>query len=103
MPENDQFLFRSSSEIPYFSRDGETYLAEVPLRDLKKSRPLRVLSEEQFESWQTYGYVIVEQAIPAEAARRLLDFAWEFQGYDPQRPETWYPEREFTGDLDRDL
>jgi len=103
MPESEQFLHRSSSEIPYFGRDGETYLAEVPLRDLKKSRPLRVLSEEQFEFWQTYGYVIVPEAVPAEAARRLLDFAWEFQGYDPKRPETWYPEREFTSDLDRDL
>jgi hypothetical protein len=103
MPESDQFLYRSSSEIPYFSRDGETYLAEVPLRDLKKSQKLRVLSEEQFESWQTYGYVIVEQAVPAQAAKRLLDFAFEFQGYDPQRPASWYPEREFKDDLDRDL
>ena len=38
MPESDPFLYRSSSDVPYFSRDGETYLAEVPLRDLKKSR-----------------------------------------------------------------
>ncbi len=103
MPDGDQFLYRSSSEVPYFSRDGETYLAEVPLRDLKKSQPLRVLTEEQFAHWQTYGYVVVEQAVAAEAAQRLLDFAWEFQGYDPKRPETWYPRREFTSDLDRDL
>ncbi|MEV8504985.1 phytanoyl-CoA dioxygenase family protein [Actinoplanes sp. NPDC051475] len=103
MPESDEFLYRSSSEIPYFSRDGEIYLAEVPLRDVKKSRPLRVLSEEDFEFWQTYGYVIVREAVPAEVAGRLLDFAWEFQGYDPERPATWYPEREFTSELDRDL
>jgi hypothetical protein len=103
MPDSDQFLYRSSSEVPYFSRDGETYLAEVPLRDLKKAQPLRVLTEEQFEHWQTYGYVIVRGAVPAEAAQRLFDFAFEFQGYDPKRPETWYPEREFKDDLDRDL
>ncbi|MET0491706.1 MAG: phytanoyl-CoA dioxygenase family protein [Actinoplanes sp.] len=103
MPESDDFLFRSSSAVPYFSRDGETYLAETPLRDVKKSQPLRVLSDEDFAFWQTYGYVIVREAVPAEAAKRLLDFAWEFQGYDPARPQTWYPEREFTSDLDRDL
>ncbi|GLZ01187.1 phytanoyl-CoA dioxygenase [Actinoplanes sp. NBRC 103695] len=103
MSEADQFLHRSSSEIPYFSRDGESYLAETPLRDLKKSRPLRVLSEEDFDFWQTYGYVVVRQAVPAEDARRLLRFAFEFQGYDPDRPASWYPEREFAGDLDRDL
>jgi hypothetical protein len=103
MLSSDPFLYRSSSEIPYFSRDGETYLSEVPLHDLKKSRPLRVLTEEQFEHWQTYGYVIVERAVPVEAADRLLDFAFEFQGYDRARPSTWYPEREFTDELDRDL
>jgi hypothetical protein len=103
MPDSDQFLYRSSSEVPYFSRDGETYLAEVPLRDLKKTRPLRVLSDEDFEFWQTYGYVVVREAVPAEAAQRVLDLAWEFQGYDRERPETWYPEIEFTSELDRDL
>jgi hypothetical protein len=99
----DQFLHRAPSDVPYFSRDGETYLAEVPLRDLQKTQKLRVLSEEDFAFWQTYGYVVVREAIPAADAKRLLDFAWEFQGLDPQRPETWYPERVFTSDLDRDL
>jgi hypothetical protein len=99
----DQFLHRAPSDVPYFSRDGETYLAEVPLRDLQKTQKLRVLSEEDFAFWQTYGYVVVREAIPAADAKRLLDFAWEFQGLDPHRPDTWYPERIFTSDLDRDL
>lgn len=103
MPAPAAPLHRAASSTPYFSADGETYLAQTPLKDIRKSRPLRVLSEEEYTFWQTYGYVVVEEAIPAEAARRLLDFTWEFQGLDPDRPETWYEEREFRTDLDRDL
>ncbi|MFD4525663.1 phytanoyl-CoA dioxygenase family protein [Streptomyces sp. NPDC058470] len=103
MPTPDRFLHRAASPVPYFSADAETYLAQTPLRDLKKTVPLRVLSEEDFASWQTYGYVIVKQAIPTLAARSLLDFTWDFQGLDPERPDTWYEERKYRSDLDRDL
>ncbi|MCF3121135.1 DUF1479 family protein [Streptomyces arenae] len=103
MAASDRYLHRAASDIPYFSADADTYLAQTPLRDLKKTRELRVLSEEDFAHWQTYGYVVVKQAIPAEAAKDLLDFAWEFQGLDRGRPETWYEEREFRSDLDREL
>ncbi|WP_067498714.1 phytanoyl-CoA dioxygenase family protein [Actinoplanes sp. TFC3] len=103
MSSTEQFLHRAASGIPYFSRDADTYLAETPLRDLRKSRDLRVLSGEDFAHWQTYGYTIVKEAIPRAHAERLLAFAWEFQGLDPHRPQTWYPEREFASELDRDL
>ncbi|MFK0115359.1 phytanoyl-CoA dioxygenase family protein [Streptomyces sp. NPDC090994] len=99
----DPYLYRAASDIPYFSADADTYLARTQLRDLEKTRPLRVLTEEQFAHWQTYGYTVVEQAVPAEHARRLLDFAWAFQGLDPDRPETWYEERPYRSDLDREL
>ncbi|WP_329013784.1 phytanoyl-CoA dioxygenase family protein [Streptomyces sp. NBC_00690] len=99
----DPYLHRATSDRPYFSADGETYLAQTPLRDIRKKRPLRVLSEEDFAFWQTYGYVVVKQAIPADSARRLLDFAWDFQGLDPERPESWYDEREYRSDLDQEL
>lgn len=103
MPTSERHLSRAPSDIPYFSSDGDTYLAQTPLRDLRKSRRLRVLSEEDFAFWQTYGYVVVKQAIPASAAKRLLEFAWDFQGLDPARPDTWYEDREFRSDLDREL
>ena len=103
MPMPDDYLHRAASRVPYFSSDGETYLAQTPLRDLKKTVPLRVLSEEDLALWQTYGYVVVKQAIPASAARSLLDFSWDFQGLDPERPDTWYEDREYRSDLDRDL
>ncbi|WP_329567497.1 phytanoyl-CoA dioxygenase family protein [Kitasatospora sp. NBC_01266] len=104
MPTPDpRYLHRAASSTPYFSADTEAYLAQTPLRDIEKSRPLRVLSEADFAHWQTYGYVVVKEAIPAASARRLLDFAWEFQGLDPERPDTWYQEREYRDDLDREL
>ena len=103
MPTPDPYLFRSPSDVPYFSSDGEQYLARTPLRDLEKSRPLRVLSAEDFAFWQTYGYVIVRQAVPAAAAARLLEFTWDFQGLDPDRPDSWYQDRPFRTDLDREL
>jgi hypothetical protein len=103
MPSHDHYLHRAPSPVPYFSADGETYLAATQLRDLEKTLPLRVLSKEDFAFWQTYGYVVVREAVPAAAARQLLSFAWDFQGLDPQRPETWYEEREFRSDLDREL
>lgn len=103
MPTHAPYLYRAASERPYFSADGETYLAQTPLRHLDKSRPLRVLSEADFAFWQTYGYVVVRNAITPGEAKSLLEFAWDFQGLDPDRPETWYEERTFRSDLDRDL
>lgn len=96
-------LHRAATDLPYFSADGEAYLAQRSLRELDKSRPLRVLSEEDFAHWQSYGYVVVREAIPAAAARRLLDFTWDFQGLDPARPDTWHEDRPFRSDLDRQL
>ncbi|GIF12701.1 phytanoyl-CoA dioxygenase family protein [Actinoplanes teichomyceticus] len=103
MLSHDGYLHRAASHRPYFSRDGDTYLAETPLRDLRKAHQLRVLSEEDFAFWQTYGYIVVREAVPSEHARRLLAFAFAFQGLDPDRPQTWYPEREYASELERDL
>ncbi|MDQ0771823.1 phytanoyl-CoA dioxygenase family protein [Streptomyces aurantiacus] len=103
MPKPSPYLHRAASARPYFSADAETYLTPTPLRDISKARPLRVLSPQDLEFWQTYGYVVVRDAISPGAAKSLLEFAWEFQGLDPDRPETWYQEREFRSDLDRDL
>ncbi|MFD8811946.1 phytanoyl-CoA dioxygenase family protein [Streptomyces sp. NPDC059627] len=103
MRQPSPYLHRAASDRPYFSADGDTYLAPTPLRDIEKSRPLRVLSEQDFAFWQTYGYVVVREAIAPGEAKSLLQFAWEFQGLDPDRPESWYAEPEFRSDLDRHL
>lgn len=103
MSVSPRYLYRAASTLPYFSSNGETYLAQTQLKDIKKSEPLRVLSESDYEFWQTYGYIVVKEAIPSAAAKLLFDFACDFQGLDPGRPDTWYREREFRSDLDREL
>ncbi|MCA1217101.1 phytanoyl-CoA dioxygenase family protein [Streptomyces sp. 8L] len=103
MPVSDRYLYRAPSDVPYFSADADTYLAQTPLRELRKERKLRVLSEEDFTFWQTYGYIVVKQAVPSAVADKLLQFAWDFQGLDPERPETWYEEYAYRSDLDREL
>ena len=60
-----------------------------PLRSIKKKLPLRVLSQEDLEHWQTYGFVVVKQAVPAENVEALKKLLWEFQEMDPNDMSTW--------------
>ncbi len=103
MPDPDQYLHRAVCGVPYFSADADTYFAPTPLRELRKELPLRVLSEDEFAFWQANGYIVVREAITSGAAARLLEFAWEFQGLDPDDPESWYVPPTFRSDLDREL
>ncbi|MFD9899164.1 phytanoyl-CoA dioxygenase family protein [Mesorhizobium sp. NPDC059025] len=64
------------------------------LKDIEKTLPLRVLSEDDWQHWITNGYVIVRQAVPAENVKRLVDLLWRFDEKDPTDPSTWYaPQR----------
>jgi len=103
MPTPSNPVYRAASRIAYTSPDGLNYQAPVPLRELEKQLPLRVLSENDFAFWQNYGYVVVREAIPSAQAKALLDFAWEYEGMDAERPETWYPEKRFFSKLHRQL
>jgi hypothetical protein len=60
-----------------------------PLHLLQKKLPLRVLSQADFERWQTFGFVVVKQAVPAENVEALKKLLWEFQEMDPNNPSTW--------------
>lgn len=64
-------------------------VARTPLREIRKTLPLRVLSQQDFKHWQTYGFVVVPQAVPPQNMSHLVDFLWEFQEMDPSNPETW--------------
>src|ERR1700735_5117390 len=59
------------------------------LRDIKKKLPLRVLSPADFEHWQTYGFVVVKQAVPMKNVEALKKLLWEFQEMDPNDMSTW--------------
>src|SRR5262245_46353194 len=67
-----------------------THRVASQLKDIQKKIPLRVLSEEDWKHWTTWGYVIVRNAVPAENVQRLTDLLWEFQEMDPNDPLTWY-------------
>ncbi|MCR4268031.1 phytanoyl-CoA dioxygenase family protein [Nitratireductor sp. ZSWI3] len=66
----------------------------TPLKDIKKTLPLRVLSEEDWQHWTRKGYVIVRRAVPQENVERLVDLLWRFDEKDPGDPSTWHaPQR----------
>ena len=69
--------------------EGNQALLGVQLKDIEKTLPLRVLSEEDWEHWTTWGYVIVHDAIPPDHIERLKAFLWKFQEMDPNDPSTW--------------
>ncbi len=60
-----------------------------PLHLLKKKLPLRVLSPEDFKRWQTYGFVVIKQAVPKANVDALVNLLWEFQEMDPNDISTW--------------
>lgn len=61
----------------------------IDLRKIEKKLPLRVLTPEQFKTWQSYGYIIVPQVVAQEQVDALKSFLWEFQEMDANDPETW--------------
>jgi len=60
------------------------------------NEPLRVLSEEDWEQWNTKGYIHLRNIVPKEFVERLVNRIWEFEEKDPDDPGTWYrpPRRE---------
>jgi hypothetical protein len=71
-----------------------TQKVTTQLKDIKKTLPLRVLSEADFRHWQERGYVILKNAVPAENVERLKALLWAFEEKDPNDPSTWYtPQR----------
>ena len=63
---------------------------ETPLAAIRKTLPLRVLSDEDWRHWTTNGYVIVRQAVPTSNVERLVDVLWRFDEKDPDDPATWF-------------
>lgn len=61
----------------------------TPLAEIRKTLPLRVLSQDDWRHWTTQGYVIVRQAVPPEKVARLVDLLWTFDEKDPADPTTW--------------
>src|SRR5688500_4218783 len=64
--------------------------SSIKLNDRSNGKPLRVLSEEDWQFWITNGYIVIKNAVPKEQVKRLADFLWEFEEKDPNDPATWY-------------
>src|SRR5690554_697695 len=62
----------------------------IRLKDRSDGKPLRLLSEEDWDFWIHNGYVIIKNAVPKEQAERMADHLWGFEGKDPQDANTWY-------------
>ena len=60
------------------------------LNDRSNGKPLRLLTDEQWDFWTTNGYIVIKKAIPIENAERLANFIWEFEEKDPNDSATWY-------------
>lgn len=64
--------------------------SKIALNDRSSGKPLRVLSEEDWQFWQHNGYIVIKQAVPREQATRLASFLWQFEEKDLSDPATWY-------------
>ncbi|GAB7125569.1 DUF1479 family protein [Silvimonas sp. JCM 19000] len=64
--------------------------ATTQLKDIKKTRPLRVLSAADWQHWISKGYVIVRQAVPQDQVDAVVEMLWQFQEMDPNDDSTWY-------------
>lgn len=64
--------------------------SKTNLNDRSNGKPLRVLSEADWQFWKENGYIVIKQAVPAEKAERLARFLWEFEEKDPNDQATWY-------------
>lgn len=60
------------------------------LRRVLGDKPLRVLSQEDWEFWLTNGYVVIKNAVPKAQVQATADFLWEFEEKKPTDKATWY-------------
>jgi hypothetical protein len=60
------------------------------LNDRSNGKPLRVLTDEDWDFWMHNGYIVIRNAISGEQAKKTADFLWEFEEKDPHNPQTWY-------------
>jgi hypothetical protein len=62
---------------------------DIQLKSIRKTIPLRVLSEQDWRHWIMWGYVVIPQAVPTDQVERLTSFLWNFQEMSPTDESTW--------------
>jgi hypothetical protein len=64
--------------------------SSIKLNDRSNGKPLRILSEEDWDFWLHNGYIVIKNAVSKEQAKQTADFIWEFEEKDQNDPDTWY-------------
>ncbi len=64
--------------------------SRIRLNDRSNGKPLKVLSEDDWQFWVHNGYVVIKNAVPREQALKTAAFIWEFEDKKPDDPATWY-------------
>jgi hypothetical protein len=64
--------------------------SSIELNDRSNGKPLKVLSEEDWNFWKYNGYIVIKDAVARAQLNRLVKLLWEFEEKDPGNPETWY-------------
>ncbi len=64
--------------------------SKFKLNDRSNEKPLRILSEEDWDFWIHNGYVIIKNAVPKDQVKATANFLWEFEDKKPNDPSTWY-------------
>ncbi len=64
--------------------------SQIKLNDRSNGKPLRVLSDDDWQFWVSNGYVVVKNAVSKDQAKRLADYLWQYEEKDPNDIESWY-------------
>lgn len=69
---------------------AETAAARIMTGRRPAGDTLRILTEDDWESWRRNGYLHLRDVVPAKLLEPVIDLAWEFQEMSPDDPESWY-------------
>ena len=81
---------KNHEEIP--GNPSTATSSKIMLNDRSNGKPLRVLSEEDWDFWINNGYIVIKNAISKEQAAETANFLWEFEDKKAEDPSTWYTE-----------
>jgi len=79
---------KNHKEIP--GNPSTATSSKIRLNDRSNRKPLRILSDEDWDFWIQNGYVVIKAAVSPEQASRTAEFLWEFEEKDKNDPSTWY-------------
>jgi len=89
-PDTPQTMAATNAHKDIPGNPSTVMSSRIMLNDRSNGKPLKVLSETDWQFWVHNGYVVVKNAVPREQALRTAAFVWEFEDKKPDDPATWY-------------